>query len=115
MNTTQLAQAFIAGHQTARAGNALLTVRQPPGQDFRTVEYRLHGHVIAEAYTDGLGRVRVIGQWCGYYTQTAQRHLRAIIGACRSAGLDLLGPAPSAREAKAAADRSGVCGPFVIT
>lgn len=58
-----VARAF-ARRRNARVGNA----------ESRDGRYYLFGHCIAQRMHDG----SVIGDWCGYYTQSTARHLNLI-------------------------------------
>lgn len=69
MNTKQLAAAF-AANKPAKAGN----VRVGP-TDFG-FGYWLHGHLIAERINQSLSL-----NWCGWYTGTTARHMKAAAAA----------------------------------
>lgn len=87
MSTQKLADAFVAGNFGRRIHNAWVDVADPDMPDYSTLQYKLQGHVIAERYINSAGRVVITGSWCGYYTQTTARHLKAIVKACVTQGL----------------------------
>lgn len=67
----QVAEAFVAG-EVAQCHNATTD----------GVEYRLHGHRIAQHYGDGaLGGRGVEFNWCGWHTPTTANHINNILDA----------------------------------
>lgn len=114
MRIAELATHFVRGGHVGRIHNAVLEVQQETGQDFQTCLYKLHGRAIAERWQDGFGRINVLGMWGGRYTSTAERHLKAIIEACRQEGLVATERRPSARAARQQAGIQGHASPFII-
>ena len=107
MSTAALAAAFVKGDLARRTHNA--EIRPGPSQ-----YYVLHGHAIALRFEDKTGACVIQGDWCGYYTQTTQRHLTAILNAAREAGLQVTEKRLSARFASQQADCLGYSSTFVI-
>ena len=108
MSTATLAAAFVAGKLARRIHNAEIRHGAP------SQYYVLHGHAIALRFEDKTGACVIRGDWCGYFTQTTQRHLTAILNAAREAGLQVTEKRLSARFASQQADCLGYSSTFVI-